>query len=452
MTDPLESPESSTPIITRAVAAGLRRQFYSTYPLPKAQRLALKMLSLFPQDIARYAITRFEALSGIDPQRLSDFDYHILLRERLEDYHGLIGPFPCITIGAGLGGASAHLSLATGGPFLPQAFVLTLRGGSPDGDITTYLHRSLKLAASTTQKNPELLAIQHYDPIHDEWMTRYVNHLRFKLLDLPEEYKVYIRQNLKAGGAICYLDCEAKWLRYRLGDRHYFQVGGWGDISPEEYLDSSQRIRQYAQQVKLAKTDWRLGDYPLERGPESEWGSEPALIEKLEEFCDQEGYTLVTISLPEPHDYSRLAYQACQRLISKAGREPQGVLIEMFSQFDPTAVFLGGLLPLWLVYNTWDSLAFLKTMLESFPAQKQVFFAPLATFTPTPDLVPWKEWEAALQGLSWINIGARASHYPADAKTLLEWQNPLQSFVTRHPSPILDTLEAQELLEMSRLL
>ena len=140
---------------------------------------------------------------------LQGLQIETLARERLQDYSSLTGNFPAVTMGAALGGASAHLALALGGPFLPQTFVTTLRGGVPDGNSQTYLERSLELALATARANPEVLTIQHYDPVHDGWMTRYVNHLRFKLLDLPQVYQDYLRRHLESGGAVVYLNCKS---------------------------------------------------------------------------------------------------------------------------------------------------------------------------------------------------------------------------------------------------
>ncbi len=408
------------------------------------------MLGLFPQGAARFVISHFETFTGLNPAVLKDFTINTLAEERLGDYAGVDGPFPAITVGAALGGASAHLALALGGPFLPQAFVTTLRGGSPDGDAQAYYHLTAELALQIAHRDPAVFTIQHYDPIHDEWMTRYVNHLRFKLLDLPRAYIDYILHNLEPGGAVCYLDSQAKWLRYRVGERSVFQVGGWGDISAREFLESSDRVRSYCKRIGMRHTDWRLQDFPLEEGPKSEWGCEAGLGEALESFCQHERFRFVRISLPEPHDYSRLAFQAITRLLEIESRQPAGVLVEMFTQFDATAVRQSGLLPLWLVFNTLDSLAFLKSMRPQFPKDRPVFFSPLATFTQTPDLTPWQKWENALNGLDWRNIGTRSTHYPADALALTNWAEPLRAWVNQHRQPILGHLKAEELRELAR--
>jgi hypothetical protein len=446
----LESPESSSPIVTRAVAAGLQAHYTHTYQLPTWQRLGLWLLGALPQVFARFVISRFELIGGLAPEVAAGLDTAALTSERLADYAGLKGQFPAITIGAALGGASAHLALLLGGPFLPQAFVTTLRGGSVDGDVQTYFKRSARLALHLADRNPDLMTIQHYDPIHDEWMTRYVNHLRFKLVSLPRTYIDFIHQHLLPGGAICFLDCQAGWLRYRLGERSVFQVGGWGDISAREFLEGSPRIRQYGRRVGLRHLDWRLLDLPLESGPESEWGTEAGLSEALQAFCAREGYQFISIVLPAPHDFSRLAFVAVRQALRRQGRRPAGVLVEMFSQFDATSILQAGLLPLWLVFNTLDSLEFLKQMIPEFPPGLPVFFSPLSTFTHTPDLVPWSDWEQALDGLDWHNIGARSSHYPADARALVRWHAPLQRWVRSHSQPPVEPMKAQELFELAQ--
>ena len=445
----IESPESSSPIVTRAVAAGLQGQYVENYEFPGWQKALLIGIGALPQGVARFAISRFQSISGLPPTVLNDFSIDELIRQRLDDYAELPGTFPAVAVGAALGGATAYLSLALGGPFLPQTFVTTLKHGSMTGDVNEYLHRSLDNALGIANKNPGLMTIQHYDPVHDGWLTRFVNHVRFKLLDLPPAYAEFIKSRLEPGGAVVYLEGGASWLRYRVGPRSVFQVGGWGGISAEEFLESSDRLRVYAHSAGLRLTDWKLKDYPLERGPESEWGSEPGLDSALETFCQSEGYHFVRIPLPHPNDFSRLAFNCAKILIQKDGRQPAGVLVEMFSQFDANAARQASLLPLWLIFNTKDSLEYLKEMRPHFPAGKPVFFSPQATFSLPPDRVPWKEWEAALDGIEWINIGTRSSHYPADSRALVKWAEPLRKWVENNRIPIKSRLSVDELVQLS---
>lgn len=441
-----ESPESSSPIVTRAVAAGLKGKHHTTYAIQPWQRPLLRLLGYFPQIVAQYTISRFQTVSGLKPGVMADFELDQVTENRLKDYDHISGQFDTITIGPALGGASTHLSLAMRSPFLPVAFVFTLQGGAVDGDVLSYLNRSADLSLNIARRNPEVITIQHFDPIHDGWLTKYVNHLRLKLIDLPSAYKKFIHSCLKPQGTICYLDCGAQWLRYPIGERSFLQVGGWGDIHPHEYLEGSERIDQYRRSAGLKAEKWNLEGITPENGSESEWGCEAGLAGAVEEFCTHNGYQFARIAFPEPNDYSSLAYRAIAYQLQREGRQPAGVLVEMFTQFDASAVISSGLLPLWLIFNTRDSLAYLLEMRENFPDGKPVFFSPLATFSITPDIAPWSDWESALRGFEWINIGTRSSHYPADPWTLLDWEKPLWRWVERNYHPIDSALHPQDLL------
>lgn len=445
----LESTESSSPIITRAVAAGLRGEYCDNYILPAWQKYLLRTLTLFPQSLSQEVISRFQTISGLPPTLLSNFKFDELINERINDYANIAGQFSCITLGAALGGATSYISQVLGSPFLPQAFVITLKGGSPKGDVNQYFQRTAKQALEIAETNPELITIQHFDPIHDGWLTRFVNHLRFKLITIPKGYIDFIRNKLMDGGTVVYLDGQAEWLRYKLGPRSYFQVGGWGDVSPQEFIDGSPRIQAYIYRTGLKNSNWKLEGYPLEVGPESEWGSEPGLAEALQTFCEEEGYKFVHIRLRHPNDFSKLAFKTAEYLLDKTGSKPTGVLVEMFTQFDSQAAIRSGLLPLWLIFNTKDSLDYLREMRVRFPTNKPVFFSPLSTFSITPDLVPWSDWGSALEGLDWVNIGTRSSHYPADPLTIVNWTDSLRSWVEENPQPLECTIDPQELLNLS---
>lgn len=444
----LESLESASPVITRAVSAALRNEYSDNIILPAWQKLGLRWLGSLPQSAGQHVVSSLQSMNGLDPRKLEQLRLPDVLHARLGEYVGLPGPFPAILIGAGLGGATAHLAASLGGPFLPTAFVYTLRGGAPDGDVQRYFNRSHGLALRLAEQMPEMLTIQHYDPVHDGWLTRSINHLRLKLRHLPAIYQDFIHQRLAPGGSIVYLECGAQWQRYRVGPRSVFQVGGWGDLSPQEFLSASDTLRNYARSAGLSHWDWRLPGFPLETGPESEWGCEPEFSESLEAFCQQNAIPLFRIRYPDPHDYARLAFLARQAQLESQGISPAGVQVEIFSQFDATAALRAALLPLWLVFNTHTSLEFLISMRPLFPTGKPVFFAPLATFSRTPDLVPWQSWLEALQGLDRQPCGERPSHYPADTRLVVDWMKPLRAWAAAHPQPVPNPLPVARLGEI----
>lgn len=452
MTVAYESRESSSPIITRAVASGLQGKYSSAYEFDYITKALLKIVGVFPQSVAQWLIPRVQNDSALTSTQVRQLNINDLIRARIEDYKDVKGPFPAITMGVGMGGTTAHLALGLGGPFLPQAYVMTLQNGALDGDVHDYFNLTAETAKIVTQRNPGIMSIQHYDPIHDGWLVRRVNHLRLKLTELPEIYQEYIRKNLVPGGEIVFLEGKAKWKQYKVGEKNVFQVGGWGDISAEEFLSGSDRIREYCNKVGITHQDWRLPEFPLIEGPESEWGTEPGLKESLQKFCDREGFQLTSISFDDPNDFNRLAYKAVEQQLVQDDREPAGVVVETFSQYDANAIKRTGLLPLWLIFNTNDSARFLKEMSSSFPKGKPVFFSPLATFSLTPDIADWNTWNDALSNVEWINIGTRKSHYPADTTALVDWQKRLHEWCANHESPIKTQMTGEMLVAIAEKL
>ncbi len=56
----MESPESSSPIITRAMAAGLAGRYCDNYKIVGWQRTALDLIGALPQAVAQTIIPRFQ--------------------------------------------------------------------------------------------------------------------------------------------------------------------------------------------------------------------------------------------------------------------------------------------------------------------------------------------------------------------------------------------------------
>jgi hypothetical protein len=446
----LESRESSSPILTRAINTALNLEYSDSYQFSSIDKNLLKTIGFFPQTLAQWLIPRVQSPHALEEAVVENLKLDDLITERLSDYKDIRGKYPAICLGVGMGGATGHLAVALNATFLPQAFVLTLKKGSKYGDVLTYYDRSRQIAKTITSRYPEIATIQHFDPIHDGWLTRSVNHLRLKLVDLPNAYKQFIRHHLVPGGEIVYLEGKVQWLQYLVGERNYFQIGGWGGLTDVEYIEGSSRVQSFKKNNKLFEKEWQLPGYELIHGYESEWGSQPGLDDALERFCKEEGFRFIRISFENPHNFSRLAFNAQKLLYRKNNIDPSGVLVEMFSQYDLTAAIKAGLLPLWLIFNTIDSLEFLKTMAGEFPAEKPVFFSPLSTFSYTPDIVPFKEWENVLKYCQWVNVGARKSHYPADTTALVNWSDPLRKWADKKNFKIDQWLTGDELLELAK--
>ncbi len=422
-----ESAESASPSISRLVAGVLSGEHRQVFQFNIWERLGMHVLNQLPVSFAQ-SIVRFQfgllSLSGDHARGLS---IDSLVEQRLRDYQSLQGQFPVIIVGSALAGAAAHIASVLRGPFLPQPFILGLRGGAPGESIKRHIDTTTPVAEAVIERSKGVRAIAHFDPIHDGWLTRTVSHLRLKLIDLPAGYRSFIKTHLTPGGMILYLDCSAQWLQFPLSDRFAYQIGGWGGIPPEEYLTGSERIDRFLHSVgSVHRGGWELPGIDPEWALESEWGSEPGLDHALQGFANKHGYRFQRIRFSHPHDFSRLALSAHRRAFEQAGISLRGILIEMFTQYDPFAVLELGLLPLWLIFNTEDSRAFLMETLDLVPRELPIYFSGLATLSKTPDMVSWEGWISAFQEREWVNVGAGPRRYPEDLVALFRWTKRLQ--------------------------
>jgi hypothetical protein len=444
-----ESAESASPVLTRLIAGVLSGHPETVFNFSWLEKIGLALLNRLPVAVARAVVSQQFRWTALPPHKAEKLQVEQLIAARLADYDGVGGQFDTILVGSAMGGATAHLAAVLGAPFLPQPFILGLRGGSPGDEVLPHLELTSHVAERILDRNSEVMAIGHFDPIHDGWLTRVVSHLRLKLIDLPRGYRSFLQDKLKPGGTIVYLDCAARWLQYRLGSRQVYQIGGWGGISSQEFIEGSERIdRALAESGSKHRGGWGIPNREPVEGPESEWGSEPGFDQALEVFAREQGYGFERISFDDPQGFSRLAFLAHEELYRRQGREVEGVVVETFTQYDPQLVLSSGLLPLWLIFNTTDSREFLETQSQFFPRSKPVFFSGLVTLSRTPDMVPWEGWAQALEHFSWTSVGARPSRYPEDLISLWRWSERLRDLAPPSKTAKHSTLPLSALLDL----
>ncbi|MGA9532761.1 MAG: hypothetical protein WBR18_08615 [Anaerolineales bacterium] len=426
MTPILESRDSAAPTLTRAVASALQGRPFDPMELPVWERLAAGTLDwLWPGLLP--SIVRWESKRRALPDSCAkDVDIEEMAARRLADYDAVDGRSESIFFGSALG-SGAYLAAACQAPFVPEPFILGFRGGSPSDEIGPHLSHARMLAAPILANNPDVQLISHFDPVHDGWLTRHLNHVRIKPRWLLPAYQQFLRERLESGGTIVHLTCAAKWLSYQLEPRHRYQIGGWGGIGPHEFLQGSERIDRFLEANGSGhRGGWEIKGQQPDWAPESEWGGQGEFASELEIFADKNGYRYWPIRLSEPHHYSQLTLAAFRNWYQEHGVTPRGTFVGMFNVYAPHRVLERRLLPLWLVFNTTDSAEFLRQIKDQF-ADGSVGFAALVTFSETPDQVPWTGWERALAGVEWQMVGARPDRYPQDVVSLWRWPARLES-------------------------
>ncbi len=451
-----EAPESSSAATMRAVVAALNDAWHAPqHSTPTEKRLA-QFTQYLPEAIIRKAVARTVRGRALDPNLARYVKTEGLARQAVSHYEqadGRVG-YPAIIIGAPNGGV-AYLAALMGAAFLPAYFLLSFADHTDPDDVATYQEHGSELINTILTTNPDLLAVNHYDPIHDRFLVEEVNHVRLKLLALPEAYRQFIERHLAPGGTVFYVDNSYQWPQYRIENRHMFQVGGLGGFSARDYLKGSETIDAWlaAQKIEHRK-GWALPGYDLVETSESEWGSLPQFREAVKDFVDASGYQFRAINGAHPEDFSALAYTAYLWESRLHERRPNGILVECFSQINPTAALRADLLPLWMPFNTQDSLDYFTRMSPYMPKNLPVGISLLANFTKTPDLPPalaWKEVGEKIGPVHWI--GVHPKRYPMDIPAIFDYVPELQQWVQEHPGrEPRPHLSPEELLEMMKYL
>jgi hypothetical protein len=424
-------PTDSSATIMRGVAAALKDEWMVPQSWSRLLVALTRPANRLPTRV-RLRLVEFFVRNLGAAQSLADEVKTEGLAQWAVDLYGSDGPgYDTIVLGAPSGGIG-HLAALLGAPFLSELFVTRYRYRGEADDVTSYQRFGSSLAKVVLENNPDLLVVNHYDPVHDRVMVPHVNYLRMKLLELPAAYRRFIVGRLQPGGTILFADCRHPWSQYRISRRHHFQVGGLGGIADADYVQGSEEVRRY-----LAKKHPRSASPPVswalplpwlpER--ESEWGSLQQFRRSVETFASENGYRFLALNGTHPSDFSRIAFYASHQAILNAGQEPSGVLADCFTLTSPTGALRAGLLPLWLPFNCVDSLAFLGEMAPEFPPGKPVLLAPAPSFSPSWDVAQVDAWAAACGpqgGVTWLGVDPKA--YPVDVAGLFRFLPALQSW------------------------
>lgn len=312
----------------------------------------LYSLNTFPDDIRAQLLSNLGKIEAISPPELANVRAEQVAHHEINKYPKK--QYQAIALGSS-NGALTHIAAALHIPYLPQTYLILVKRKINPDYLTEDFTWGEKYGAALLKKNPKLALYQMHDPVNDRLMAQEMAYLRIKYRRLPMAYKQFIRQSLAPGGKIVIVECQKKWPVTKISDRHFFQTGGIGGTTIEEYLEGGKRVEQFLKEYKsplkrfiVPKTDTVV--------PEAEWGFDKALEEEIIQFAKKNNYKIVRLKFNEPEDMSSLVADFYKEWYKSQNIPTNRLFIESFIQIEPYWTIRAGLIPLWMTFNGESSL------------------------------------------------------------------------------------------------
>ncbi len=408
--------------------------------VPPLKALGGEAVSQLPNSAVEIASTWAGWMNAASPDVLNKVRAETMSRWVLSQYPRR--RYPAVMIGSS-NGAAVHLCTALGIPWLPQTLLLCLRHTHDPDDPKQVMEWAKVAARPLLHNNPDLCLYQMHDPNQDRVKVPRVAYFRLKRTRLGERYKQFLIENLEPGATIFLLECQYTWLATQVGDRHFFQVGGAGYLSPEDYFDRSPQIAEFLKQHNSTHQYWEL---PTPDGwfPESEWGFDPALRQDVEEFARQQGYRVRRIAFEYPQELSSLVsdlyrwwYQ--QRNLPDTGNvSPENrLLVESFVYQQPWWVLRLGLVPYWSTFNDRRSVHQLHDYLDQTKPFDEIYMNLFSNGICGLGQATIEEWRSTLDRARKRGqfVGVNEQTYPGDLASFTRHYSELKKLNGHYPMP-----------------
>jgi hypothetical protein len=334
-------------------------------------------------------------------------------------------------------GSAVHLAAALGMPLLPQTLLLPLArpGVSPDdprGDIVA----ARPVAEALLEHNPELVVHHMSDPNNDRLTLAKFAYFRVKRTSLGPVYERFLRGRIEPGGTLFLIESGHRWPTTRISERYYFQFGGIGGLTPEEYCHGGERVADFLRREGSDRQEWNPPD-PDGLRPEAEWGFEPELAGDVQRFARQHGLRVVRVRFDAADDLSPLVADLYRWWYATLGRPTNRLFVESFVLIDPYWVLRAGAVPYWVTFNTEPGVEHLARYLDRSDPYDLVEATLVSNGTWTVGLAGPDHWERVFKRARQEGrfSGVDTNRFPSDLAVFVRYRDALRRSVTKYPLP-----------------
>ncbi|MFP8952920.1 hypothetical protein ACLI4Z_08110 [Natrialbaceae archaeon A-arb3/5] len=418
----------STTVFVRAAARSLRGEDFPALGMihPKLVPLA-KRVNYLPRRARTAIYTHGGANEGVSPDELGEINVE-RFREWVVDQYPDRG-YPAVIIGSS-NGAAVHLSALLGIPWLPQTFLVPISREMDADAIREDIQWGIEHAEPFLEANPDVSVHQMHDPNQDRLMVRKLAYFRTKSRVLGEAYENFLDTVLEPGGTIISLECEYDWPAIDLGERHSFQLGGLGGLSPEEYYEGSESVARFLERQGADGRQWDVPE-PDGRIPEAEWGFEPALFEDIKRFADEREYDIRRLSFDDPRDLSPFVAELYRERYADQEqvrtRPTDRLFVQSFALVEPWWTMRTGSVPYWTAFNTRPDADHLESYLEDTDPYDEIRANLFAHGIESAGLASIDRWRQVLANAeNWYGfVGVDEREFPYDVEVQVRYHEDI---------------------------
>ncbi|MDP9406481.1 MAG: hypothetical protein M3P95_00895 [Actinomycetota bacterium] len=426
----------SASAMLRALSAFLHgRDFPALGSAPPPLARAVLPAANYLPDRVRQEAYRWSGWSEAVPQgRVGDVDVDEIGQWMADAYPRR--RYPAVFVGSS-NGALVHLAAAVGAPWLPQTVLVPVRrsGVHPD-DPRADIAAVRAPARALLDANPDVVLHHMHDANQDRLMVARMTYFRLKRRTLGPAYERFLTERLEPGGTVVVVECGLTWPTTTVQERHLFQHGAAGGLTPEEYARGGPRVAAFLERHRSPVRAW---DPPAADGesPEAEWGFDPALLDDVRRVAARIGARVVRLRFDDPEQLSAAVAGMHRQWYADQGVPLDRLLVESFVLLEPWHVLRTRSVPLWTIFPVERSLDTVRGHLDAVPPYDEIRLALFSHGTDSAGLGTARQWQELLGRARKIGVfaGADPDRFPRDFGSLVRFGDALAAVRADYPMP-----------------
>jgi len=362
---------------------------------------------LLPVPLRRRAYALASGREGVEPERLGAIDMDEVAAWVSAKYAAHRAP--AVLLGSS-NGALTHLAAACGIPWLPQTLLLPVRRPAVDPhDFRGAADFGVRHAPRLLKSNPGVQLHHMHDPNQDALSSSQMAYFRVKWRRLPDAYQRFLQDRLAPGAPIVVVGDNSTWPVTRYGERHVFQLGAQGGMTPEEYLEAPD------------------APSPDDNVAEAEWGFADELLSSVHDWAVHHGHPIIEIRYDRPQDPSAAVADTVRVWLRRRGEVAERLLVSSFIVHDPWRTIATASVPFWTFFPVRSAALDLADYLDrsAFDDIDIMLFSHGVVSRGLADARTWQRL-ADRAGRRGRLLGVDAKAFPADFNVFVRYTKSLK--------------------------